>query len=296
MIVVGAVNGRAAAQDAIHAVGGRLMACLGWEDAVQFLEQQATCPVLVIETEGTGADVLADWLPRLDALTTALDMPVVVSLEEGSIDVVAATMVSAATQMLCSPSPVERVVALAIAAEQRSVMQVHDAVREGEAARLQKLNDEVARIADVLARLTRRGADAVDTSIVSDHPTPFRQEQASDVTIDAAEVRRAIRARRLRDQHFGSGLFEDPAWDILLDLFAADLEGSQVSVSSLCIAASVAPTTALRWIARLTDSGLLERHPDPFDRRRAFLELSPAAARTMRNHVAALRRAGLPFG
>ncbi|MFX4925881.1 hypothetical protein ABTC31_20055, partial [Acinetobacter baumannii] len=83
----------------------------------------------------------------------------------------------------------------------------------------------------------------------------------------AAEVRRIIRGRRLRDQFLGDGLFEDPAWDILLDLYAAHLEGTQVSVSSLCIAASVPPTTALRWIGRMSDLGMLERRPDPFDRR-----------------------------
>jgi hypothetical protein len=40
-------------------------------------------------------------------------------------------------------------------------------------------------------------------------------------------------------------LFADPGWDILLDLYAARQEGKQVSVSSLCIAAAVPPTTAL---------------------------------------------------
>ena len=58
---------------------------------------------------------------------------------------------------------------------------------------------------------------------------------------------------------------------MLLDLYAAELEGAQVSVSSLCIAAAVAPTTALRWIGRMTEAGLFVRQPDPFDRRRAFL-------------------------
>ncbi len=53
----------------------------------------------------------------------------------------------------------------------------------------------------------------------------------------ARDVREVIRARRLRDQFFERGLFEDPAWDMLLDLFAAELEQTQVSVSSLCIAA-----------------------------------------------------------
>ena len=297
IVVIGASNGWDAAQRAIEAVGGRLTRQLGWDDADLALGHQAACSVLMIETEGSDDDVLATALPRIDAAAAALDIPIVIALEERSIDIVAATMLSARVQMLCAPTQSDRVVALAIAIEQRSQMLVHDVVREGEAARLHRLNEEVARIAEVLARLTRRDADErAAPSIVSDHPTPFRQDREPDIVIDAAEVRRAIRARRLRDQQFGSGIFEDPAWDILLDLFAADLEGSQVSVSSLCIAASVAPTTALRWITKLTDSGLLERHPDPFDRRRAYMELSPSAARGMRDHVAALRRAGLPFG
>lgn len=295
MIAVGADNGREAAREAIEAVGGRQVACLDWQDAAPALGHYAGCSVLVIEAEGVSEAVLAEALPRLDAAAAALGIPVVISLDEASIDVVAATMASSQVQMLCRPTTSERVVALAIAAEQRGGV-LADMVREGEAARLQRLNDEVARIAEILARLTRRGPDErASSAVVADHPTPFRQEHEPDLVIDAAEVRRAIRARRLRDQHFGAGLFEDPAWDILLDLFAADLEGAQVSVSSLCIAASVAPTTALRWIAKLTDSGLLERHPDPFDRRRAYMELSPDAGRAMRSHVAALRRAGLPF-
>jgi DNA-binding MarR family transcriptional regulator len=82
---------------------------------------------------------------------------------------------------------------------------------------------------------------------------------------------------------------------MLLDLYAAKLENSEVSVSSLCIAAAVAPTTALRWIGRLTDAGFLERRADPFDRRRAYLELSEQAAEGMRRYVAAVRAAALPF-
>ena len=48
---------------------------------------------------------------------------------------------------------------------------------------------------------------------------------------------------------FGEGLFADPAWDIMLDLFAARIEGKDITVSSAGIAACVPPTTALRWSA-----------------------------------------------
>lgn len=297
IVVAGSLNGHDAARRAIEAAGGELAALFDWDDAPAALDHPG-CTVLLVETEGASDDVLAAVLPRLDAAADALDIPVIVALEERSIDLIAASFLTASAQLLCEPSVADRVVALVIAAERRGVMLVSDTVREGEAARLQRLNEEVARIAEVLSRLTRRGPEERGGgAIVSEHPSPFHQRDTSpDIVIEAAEVRRAIRGRRMRDQHFGGGLFEDPAWDMVLDLFAAELERTQVSVSSLCIAAAVAPTTALRWIAKLTEAGLLERHPDPFDRRRAFMELSPGAARAMRDHIAALRRAGLPFG
>jgi hypothetical protein len=51
------------------------------------------------------------------------------------------------------------------------------------------------------------------------------------------------------------GLFGEPAWDILLDLFIAHCRGDDLQVSSVCIEASVPSTTILRWIARLESEG-----------------------------------------
>ena len=83
---------------------------------------------------------------------------------------------------------------------------------------------------------------------------------------------------------------------MLLDLFAAELEDSRVSVSSLCIAAAVPPTTALRWITNMTEAGLLQREADPGDRRRAFIVLTPKAGRAMREYFNALGNISLARG
>ncbi|MET0270518.1 MAG: winged helix DNA-binding protein, partial [Sphingomonas sp.] len=71
---------------------------------------------------------------------------------------------------------------------------------------------------------------------------------------------------------------------------AARLERRQVAVSSLCIAAAVPPTTALRWIKLLTEQGLLIRIADPTDGRRVFIELADQAADGMMNYLAAAQR------
>ena len=98
---------------------------------------------------------------------------------------------------------------------------------------------------------------------------------------DPRIVRAVIRKRQLRSRFFDDGLFADPAWDILLDLTAARAEGRRVSVTSLCIASGVPPTTALRWIAQMTAQGLLQREEDVIDRRRAFVALSDKAVEAM---------------
>jgi DNA-binding MarR family transcriptional regulator len=79
---------------------------------------------------------------------------------------------------------------------------------------------------------------------------------------------------------------------MLLDLYAARLEGSRVAVSSLCIAASVPATTALRWIKALTDKGLFVRQADPQDGRRVYIGLSDEAAQAMGRYLAAVQRSG----
>jgi hypothetical protein len=81
-------------------------------------------------------------------------------------------------------------------------------------------------------------------------PPPVRHNCACGLfsaTELAALARRYLRHRRERERLLPD-LFADPAWDILLDLFAASIERRPVSVSSACVAAAVPPTTALRWI------------------------------------------------
>lgn len=104
----------------------------------------------------------------------------------------------------------------------------------------------------------------------------------------AATARALIADRRRRDQFFPAELFADPAWDMLLDLYAACREGRRVSVSSLCIAAAVPGTTALRWIGVLEDCGLVQDEPDVADRRRRFVGLTDAAFQAVAAYLATI--------
>jgi DNA-binding MarR family transcriptional regulator len=119
-------------------------------------------------------------------------------------------------------------------------------------------------------------------------PRSFVPEERTLDRQRAKAVRRMLRQRRMREQYFPADLFADPAWDMLLDLYAARLERQPVSVSSLCIAAAVPATTALRWIKTMTDAGLFVRDADPHDGRRIFIALAEAAHDAMTQYFEAL--------
>ena len=141
-----------------------------------------------------------------------------------------------------------------------------------DSARLNALGREVERIARALSDLATEAKVAVPAASVA---APF--------------VRAILKRRRDRERYFPAELFSDPAWDMLLDLSAARLERRSVSVSSLCIAAAVPTTTALRLIRNLCDVGMFERTTDPDDLRRGIISLSDATAERMLAYLAAIR-------
>lgn len=92
----------------------------------------------------------------------------------------------------------------------------------------------------------------------------------------------------VRMKFFPIGLFADPAWEMLLDLTHAKLAGKRISVSSLCIAAHVPATTALRRIGDLVANGLATRLKDQNDGRRVFVELTDEGFARMSRYLDAV--------
>lgn len=82
-----------------------------------------------------------------------------------------------------------------------------------------------------------------------------------------------------------AGLFGEPAWDVLLDLFVATEQNRDISVSSACLASCVPQTTALRWIGLLEKRGLVTRMDDALDHRRTFLRLTPKGYQLMMRYL-----------
>jgi len=248
-----------------------------------FRDCAANAPAL-IELDGEAASepliALLDWA-QSEAEAGARRS--VISAPPALIDLVAARTPHFDIVQLCLASDRDRVAAVAHASR-GGRSRLNDIGRDDGSLILQQLSEDVGRIAAILASLSEEDAAAM-TAV-----KPAGDEAADDPGVDAAFIRSIIRARRLRDQFFRGELFADPAWDMLLDLMAARLETNRVAVSSLCIAAAVPATTALRWIKALTDRGLLVRSADPQDGRRVYIELSDDTARALASYLRAVQR------
>ena len=274
-ILIAASSDEARARARVTAeMAGFRVAAVAIEEAVDRLDLQVAASALWIEIDRDTGPSLDRLLERVDA--EAFQMPALICSPLQLVDRVMAYVQHPSVELLVDASLADRAAALAVAMAKHSLpSRLHDVTRESSAARLRQLSDEVSRIAATLARLS-----------TGPGPTPVEKpEPAGDappVSLDT--VRQVIRARRLRARHFDEDLFADPAWDMLLDLLQAEIAQHRVPVSSLCIAAAVPATTALRWIKSMTDAGLFRRRADPHDGRRVFVELAPTASEALRRY------------
>jgi DNA-binding transcriptional ArsR family regulator len=102
-----------------------------------------------------------------------------------------------------------------------------------------------------------------------------RQDAPEPVRRDPHEfARRLLRVRAQRNEILATEIMRDPAWDMLLDLYAHEGRTRGMMVSALCAASGVPQTTALRHIYRLAELGLVEITDHPTDQRRTMVRLA----------------------
>lgn len=315
-----------ASQDRVNMTGMAEAAGLRVLNGVTLAEAQACLDQivavdLIMLAAKEPSDTLAPIMEQVAQTAQTDHVATIIICSPATIEPVFALSTGANMQLLCDPDPVDMAAAIAAALDTLShSATLHEPGRETEADRLQRLTEEVGRIARTLAYLSSGQFNEVGDNgqlVMSDygygrapqsitgeplphmhaHDTlttpgkmPVYEHLASAPEVTTEEVRTLLRLRRLRDSFFPADLFADPAWDMLLDLMAARLSGDKVSVSSLCIAAAVPATTALRWIRALTESGVLVRQADPKDARRVFIALSDESAASMKAYLIAARR------
>ncbi|MEL6876924.1 MAG: MarR family transcriptional regulator [Pseudomonadota bacterium] len=253
--------------------------------------------VVMVDCPQVDAQALAA-LARLDMRVARAGSQLIVSTSLEALDDVFAAMDQSDPQFLVNPSRAERIIAVGRILPDLGSSRVREMPDEERLA-LVKLSQQVETIArklDMLSSAADIGGDKV-----SDFKGEFREQETplslSDLRAansarpplpDPRLVRQIIANRQARARFFDAELFSDPAWDMLLDLTAAHAEHRRVSVTSLCIAAGVPATTALRWVRQMVESGIFVRIADSTDKRRAFIALSETTADAMAGYFAAI--------
>jgi len=107
-----------------------------------------------------------------------------------------------------------------------------------------------------------------------DIPQISRRQVGVDNEAKQQLATKLLRLRRQRSSVFDADLFGEPAWDMLLELYLADLRHVRHSVSGLCKLSGAPTSTAVRWLAKMEAAGLLTREGDPHDARRLWVVMT----------------------
>jgi hypothetical protein len=232
-------------------------------------------------------------LARLDMRVRQSGAHLIVSTTMDALDGVFGCIDQSGAQLLVDPGRADFVIALGRVRALASAHALRE-LAETDRMTLLRLSEQVEALAAQLSRLDRdedAGA-SLNAPALGFHHAPEGEavllRQPRPALPHPRMVRQMIRHRQQRARFFRADLFSDPAWDMLLDLTAAAGEMKQVSVTSLCIASCVPPSTALRWITQMIGCGLLRRVEDKMDRRRAFIELTEQAADNMARYFAGI--------
>jgi hypothetical protein len=267
------------AEHSAAAAGLRVGARLPIEQAAERIEQQIAATAVWVELDRDGGPAMDELLAKIGRDVDDGRYAAVVSATSDLLDPIAASLDGSGVELIIDAGEADRVAALAIATSRRGMpLHVADVASDNNAERLRQLSEEVSRIASTLARLSTGPGAPI---------RPIEKSSTGDIPpLSAETVRSVIRARRMRSRYFRDELFADPAWDMLLDLLQAEVAQLRVPVSSLCIAASVPATTALRWLKTMVSEGIFVRRADPHDGRRVFVELAPEASQALRRYFA----------
>lgn len=101
--------------------------------------------------------------------------------------------------------------------------------------------------------------------------------------------------RRMRRHFLPAELFQEPAWDMLLALFAAREERLPMNVKTLVSFSDAPATTSQRWIDHLHKLNLINRVADPVDRRRIEISLSDNGNQAMSAYLRAVNSPELQY-
>ena len=150
---------------------------------------------------------------------------------------------------------------------------------------------QIADTAKALAEDMRRTIES--DSGKRDRPAPGPAVAARPEDTSLRTLKLLQKLQEARSSIFGEAVMPEPAWEMLAELMRARLAGQHLSVTSLALSSKSPMTTALRRIEDLIQGGLAARMPDPADRRRTYVELTPEGMARMQLFLEGFARTAL---
>ncbi|HET9693144.1 MAG TPA: response regulator [Steroidobacteraceae bacterium] len=154
------------------------------------------------------------------------------------------------------------------------------------ARELQQIADTAKALAEDMRRTIEHDTGRPAGAGGQGHPA--RPEETSLRTLKLLQ-----KLQEARSSIFGEAVMPEPAWEMLAELMRARLAGQHLSVTSLALSSKSPMTTALRRIEDLIQGGLAARMPDPADRRRTYVELTPEGMARMQLFLEGFARTAL---
>jgi DNA-binding MarR family transcriptional regulator len=143
------------------------------------------------------------------------------------------------------------------------------------------IKDLTAKLSAVAEEFNGRVAKAAE-------PVPTGNEPNDAALVEHANA--VLEQRRLRRKFLPGELFHEPAWDMLLALFASRDDRMPMNIKALVSMSDAPVTTSQRWIEHLHKLKLIDRVTDPTDRRRVEISLSYTGDQQMKAYLRALLR------
>ncbi|KPL67683.1 hypothetical protein SZ64_05855 [Erythrobacter sp. SG61-1L] len=147
--------------------------------------------------------------------------------------------------------------------------------QEREGISLWNLHRDLTRLADELAGAARRA----DTG--AEHDAHELSQASTSPTAPRDYFETLLTQRRERERCLGNELFSEPAWDIMLELMIARIDGREMRISELSASQENSGKFSSSYVDALVEAMLIERYECFEGSKDCFLSLSSEAARRM---------------
>ena len=108
------------------------------------------------------------------------------------------------------------------------------------------------------------------------------------------QILEIIQARAARTAFLNVDIFHDPAWEILLALYAANLGCRSITIGSLSLVSRVPASTAIRYLKCLGKEGLLLQEGEDQNDELASVQLSKKGVAAMESYFDYLNSGKFP--